>query len=827
MKNLYHIQTLLVGIFSLLLLPLASAQLADPITVQLKSSGSSYTDQFSASADYVYGIVEDVPHQFGTASISEGGSSNTLKVTFTPTIGVQGSADLIVNYYTLASPMFPVTRFYRFIVSPEIVIARNDRYVVDLNAANVGLDVLSNDSTSLGNFSLSSVSVINGGSATLNTTGDTILYTPEVDFEGETRIQYIVCDSLNNCSKCEAHILVRDPNLQDQLVFQKYLLNQEPLEIITPFAGFEDVVSPSNGTLDSVDSYSWRYVANAGYAGNDTIELGLGGLISRKYIITVYQKQVNVQAIDDKFYVRPGLSVGFNVLNNDLLDYPLVSNTNPSKGSLTNLGNGSFIYTPNSGYRGVDKFTYTACFDDTVNCETATVLVHVTDLEPENTFTYTLQTSQDLPLVIDHPIAYTDFSYIISDQPQNGSFIFYEGVQTVSLPCESVEGYHQLVYTPEPGFTGVDHFEYYYCIQPSNLCYQVEVDINVIAAPEPESCPCVVDCLWPGDADLDGRVDMSDLLAIGNKIGETGTERNYADPTAWFGQHADGWSFNGDGSRLEFLDANGDGAVTDTDIDLIDQYYYKSHDIVVRDVQQKLPYQFSLIPVQFSLDSGDVVILDVSLGNNNVPVLDLKGTKFSVNIPAPWMDSSSVQVIFHQNSWLSEGASYVSMGKVPWDGRIDAGYSKVGGNGQSGFGVIATIVFIIEDDAEGFKTGDGPIYIPVSLEGGTVMGSDGHLYDVEGEEIVLTYNPNQHQRPAYDLIVYPNPAVDQTLVHVNGKTSITDIRVVDPQGRVIQQIHGLDTKQYPLDVASLPAGLYFLQVNHTHGVLTETISVVR
>ena len=123
--------------------------------------------------------------------------------------------------------------------------------------------------------------------------------------------------------------------------------------------------------------------------------------------------------------------------------------------------------------------------------------------------------------------------------------------------------------------------------------------------------------------------------------------------------------------------------VTANDVDVIDEHYYRAHDVVVKDVQQKLAYQFSLIPVQFSLDSGDVIILDVSLGNANLPVLDLKGTKFSINFPAAWMDSSSVTVDFHQNSWLAEGTPFISLGKVPWNGRIDAGFSKADGDGSS------------------------------------------------------------------------------------------------------------------------------------------------
>lgn len=828
MKNLYHIQTLLVVIFSLLVLPLTYGQLADPIVVNIKNSGTIYTDQFAASTAHAYGIEAFDSPQLGTADIVPGTSGNTLKVIFTPSSGAVGTAEVIVSYYTLSTPIHPITKRYRFTVSNEIVTAGSDQYLVDLGGTDIPLAVLENDSASSGAISISSVSVLNTGTTTINAGGDTIFFTPAPDFEGDTWIQYIACDTNGNCSKGTVHILVRDPNLQDQLTFQKYLLNQEKLELLTPFEDFQIDIAPAHGTLDSTSTYSFVYTPDEGYVGKDTFQVGLAGLVSREYFVTVYAKAVNVQAIDDKFYVRPGLSVTFNVLNNDILDYDLTTHTNTSKGTLVQGANGVFTYTPtNPAYRGVDKFTYTTCYEDTVYCETATVFLHVTDLEPENTFTYSLQTSKDLPLTIDYPIAYSDFSYIITDAPDHGALVNYEGLQSIELPCDTIEAYNMIVYEPEAGYTGPDHFEYYYCIIPSNLCYLVSVDMNVVDAPEPESCGCIRDCVWPGDADLDGRVDMSDLLAMGHKLGETGPVRDYTEPSTWFGQNAEPWDYSGSTAGYQYLDANGDGSITASDVDVIDEHYYRAHDVVVKDVQQKLPYQFSIIPVQFSLDSGDLVILDIAFGTQNVPVLDMKGAKFSVNVPPAMMDSATVTVDFHQNSWLAEGSPAISLGKVPWTGRVDAGYAKANGNAASGFGVIGTITMIITDDIEGFKTDDDIIEIPITLNSGVAMGSDGTMYDVDGDEVTLTYKLHNNNTNAYNLIVYPNPAQDMVDIHLNGKTEIEDVTVFDPQGRVVQSYKSINQKHHQINVASLPVGIYYMQVKHAHGMMTEVLSVIR
>jgi len=827
MKNLYRIQTLLVVFLSFMTSSWTYGQLADPIHVNIKNSGSSFNDQFGGDTTYFHDIVQDVSPQFGFANITQGSSGNTLKVTFTPYAGIVGSTDLIVTYYTISAPMHPVTRWYRFHLSNEVVIAGTDNYVVDKGAVDIPLQVLENDSVTSGELSLTSVSVSNAGDAVINSTGDTILFSPSPDFEGDTWIQYIACDSSGNCGQGNVHVLVRDPAVQDQLVFKKYLLNNENLEILTPFDSFEVDIAPTYGSLESSGEFGWIYTPDPEYTGPDTFQVGLLNLVTRKYTITIYEKSTNFHARDDRFYVRPELSVTFNVLNNDFLDYPVDHFTNPTKGVLSEVSNGLYTYTPNTGYRGVDKFTYTTCFQDTI-CEIATVLIHVTDLEPDNLFTYDLQTTQDVPLTIDYPIEYTDFSYTIIEEPEHGELVYYDGLQQINLPCDTLESYNMIVYEPEPGYTGSDHFEYYYCIIPDNHCFLVKIDMDVIAPPETEDCPCIVGCVWPGDTDLDGRVDMNDLLTLGNKLGDSGPTRAYSDPETWFGQYADPWApSNESGNSVEFLDANGDGTITELDVDVISEYYFRTHDVVVRDVQQKLPYQFSIIPIQFSLDSGDLVILDIAFGNTAHPVIDMKGAKFSINMPTWMLDSSSVTVDFHQDSWLTEGSPFISLAKVPWDGRIDAGFSRANGNGATGFGVIATTTFIIEDDAEGFKTNNGIIQIPITLHSGTAMDNDGTMYDVDGDEFILTYDLHAANQKKYNLLVYPNPAQDVLDIHINGKTAINSISIIDLQGRVIRNYGDINQKHYQVDVSALPMGLYYIQVNHNEGVMSQLLSVVR
>lgn len=817
-----------VGVLCACLPVEAFAQSNLPIEVRLRNSGSSYQEQFSGSIGYAYGIQTDVDPTIGVADVTVGTEDNTLKVTFTPIQGAVGSTRLVVSYFTTLDPIHPATRTYHFYVSDELITLGDDFYVIDSGSATTFLNVLLNDIGTAAPLHVSAVTIQNGGSATINSNQDGIDFTPDSEFTGEAWIQYVVCDSTGQCDNATAVVLVRNPNQPTVVSEKKFLTNKESLSVLTPFPNFELTDLPSNGTVTQTDAYNWVYTPAASFVGRDTFTLSVPGVTSRNYFLTVLNKVVNTQVGDDKFYVRPGLTVSFNVLTNDLPTLELSSFTQPQKGTLTELSNGTFSYTPNANFKGVDKFTYTACFNDTAYCETATVLMHVTDLEPESTVSYKLQTTRDVPLVIEWPLIYTDFAYIISDAPDNGTFTKYDGLQEIPLPCTTLEGYNTLVYRPDSGFTGSDHFEYYYCVTSTNTCYKVNIDITVIDPIQEESCPCVTDCIWPGDADRDGRVDMADLLVTGFAFGQTGLPRAGDNTSFWYGQHSENWPLSSPGRELKYADADGNGRVDEADFDILDAYYNRTHDVIVKDVQQKLPYQFSMIPVQFSLDSGDVVILDISIGNAQVPVLDMQGIKFSVNIPEAMMDSSTVQVTFHENSWLGSGSANVSKGIVPWDGKIDAGFAKVSGNktSSSGHGVIATITFIIEDDLEGFKT-DGPFYsIPLSISEGQAMGSNGEMFELDPFEYTLQIPKSPSVNP-YSLALYPNPASDLLNVHVNGKTTLSTIHVYDLQGRMVMTETGLTTKQHVMHVSHLAPGLYYLEAVHANGKLVKPISVIR
>ncbi len=87
---------------------------------------------------------------------------------------------------------------------------------------------------------------------------------------------------------------------------------------------------------------------------------------------------------DNYFTVCPGFPFADNV---NINDYSLVNPTFnlliwPTNGTLDFENDGEILYVPNSTYCGTDEFKYFVCNDGTVCCDTANVIVDLTDIVP-------------------------------------------------------------------------------------------------------------------------------------------------------------------------------------------------------------------------------------------------------------------------------------------------------------------------------------------------------------------------------------------------------------------------------------------------------------
>ncbi|MDX1406998.1 MAG: Ig-like domain-containing protein, partial [Saprospiraceae bacterium] len=785
--------------------------------------------------------VGHFPHTFllqadpaiGTATMDL--NDNQLTVDFVPVMGAVGVAEFIIEYWADVFPPYPTTRAFRVYVDSSFVHAGKDYVSVEVNSLDNVIAPLTND-TAISNpllpLEITHLPIVRNGTAEIAPDGQSILFTPTTDHEGMAYITYVACDPIGSCDKTEISICVLPtgpPALSDTIYLSTS--NRAPVAVFLPAEGFEIEEAPDNGVLTVVSDDAWEYKPDQNFTGFDEFLLAKDSMYYRTVIVeVVYQEPANKFANHDRFYTRVDESVTFDVLANDVKQYPISSYTEPLYGTLTFDSAGVFTYEPDSAFEGAIAFAYTTCF--LTNCETADVIVYVGDMVPENALTYNLITQMDVPLVINYEIPLDGYAFTINALPDEGDLSLYAGTSTINVLCASVTGYDLLVYEPALGFTGTDAFEIYYCIDGGD-CHLVKVDVEVEDPGFASPCPCVDRCVWPGDVDASGQVDMADLLSLGWHIGTVGQERDYPDNTKWMGQNAEDWEVLqvSAGVDVKYADSDGNGVVEEADMQSIIDHYLKKHTLVPQITGLKADYAFELIPQSTELDSGDVAILDIAIGSSAIPVVDMHGMQFSLNLPPDLIDSSSLQVYFDHDSWLGHDAPAVDLQIQPWHGRIDAAYSRGNGVTASGHGVISTMTFIVVDDIEGIRPPGSRVPLQVGVNyAGSVNGA-GHSLGMDGLGTTLYLNLGKEDLEddiEDKLFVYPNPASGETLnVHLNGKRAIRSLELYDLTGRLLSAQDNINDKHYDLDISELHNGMYFVRVIGTDGVVGRKFEVIR
>ena len=349
------------------------------------------------------------PTSHGVVTIDE---INDL-LSYVPYTNFSGNDTLVYSVCNVDCSGFCDTSFICFNVNSinDAPIAVND-----INNTLVGTpvngNVLTNDNATDGTGMIVSL-VSNGSNGTLAFIGVTgnYVYTPNnPSFVGEDTILYSVCDLGGLCDTAIIYIEVIEHDL---------FANNPPIAntdvIVAPFDGVNPIVSnilnndfdtdnntltitqlslPTNGTVIIAANGDIEYTPLIpNFVGEDMFDYYIcdNGIPVLCDTATVFFTILSIEdpnlnhnpvAVDDAVFTYVNLSVSNTVatndsdVDNDLLTFSLLSNA--TNGTVNMNNDGSYTYTPNSGYEGPDNFTYTVCDNGTpVLCDNATVYITV------------------------------------------------------------------------------------------------------------------------------------------------------------------------------------------------------------------------------------------------------------------------------------------------------------------------------------------------------------------------------------------------------------------------------------------------------------------
>lgn len=803
--------------------PVLFGQLNDGEKFKVLLKGETYLDTIYSRfpISNVTALVENCT--FVSTSLG----NQKYKITITPLDNNVVSAKTSVQYITSNQPRW-ITWNLKYL---ESKITTKDDFVFYDDTETVTISPLNNDFTTASGLKLVGLGKVEGGNAII--ADEDVQFTPDTDSDNGYII-YAVRDSLGATANGIIYYIKNPVSIATTDTIRVTMLNTRNHLVFVPNTSFVLSNLPTNANIYNLENKVFQFQPNKGASGRDTITWS-NGLSTITYIFDVINVVQNTSSVrDDRFYTPKNTSITFDVFANDLSsNFPIINYSN----GLVRDTLGTFTYTPPVGYSGVKNFTYTVNYGQYQSV--GKIAIFVGNYNPKNDHDYRFNTLKNQSLVINYDVPVDGYTFNVLNQ----SLFGYVEVIDNTLVGEGCDNFYSkltIIYTPDNNYYGLDSFDLEYCVVNSPcVVYKTAIQIHNTASDT--LCHCKgPDCVWAGDMNGDGRVSVSDILSLGRYIGLSGHSRNNIDYPFRAGQNSADWVYEqANGINIKHIDANGDGLISEADTTAISEYYADIHTFVPEEILAIKDYPFYLIPNATEVDSGDLLVIDIAIGDSQKPVIDVFGLAFGLNIAPQMIDSASLVVSFDRNSWFATNSPTIQMAKQPKDGVVHAAFTRTNAVvddelegfrivGGSGSGVIGQIIFVVDDELEGFKSQESFVIRRISTNGI-------EMEDVLGEKFLLpdTYldiRVNIDKKtpvPTEDkLLVYPNPVTDKLLIHFNGRNEIKGYKVFDQMGSFITGNNEVNAQSTVINTASYPSGIYMVQLVTTQGTITKKVMVM-
>ncbi|AEE48987.1 hypothetical protein Halhy_1089 [Haliscomenobacter hydrossis DSM 1100] len=725
------------------------------------------------------------------------------------------------------------------------VDAYPDLYYVPSSATPVKLNVLTNDISNLGGLEIVSVSTINNGTAKITKGDPNIEFQAKAGFSGTAKLIYTVCDKVGSCDQTSVSIFVDRNDRSKPDTVKIFTLKNESAPILIPVV-YGLVEQPQSGFFNG-DLDVPVYTPNPGFKGSDylTFEDGNAKIVAQ---IEVLDHVRNKFAVDDRADVLPGKNVEVDVLQNDGFVYGAgcIDYSQPKYGQVSydSRNKGIFTYKAPTGFIGVDQFTYRSFPPGCGGvAEVATVYVYVSNYEPAYA-KFLMSTAKSTPLVIAYNVPIETYSFNIVAQAKQGKVVFYPGLVNQVISGRLLQGSNLLVYIPNLGYTGPDAFEVTLCMADSKDCKNrksIKVEVDVLDVGHPVLPSCIEDCVWAGDTNQDGIVDMNDLLPLGLHMGEVGVPRGEVSLEEWYGQHSSNWDnpyvTNYD---LKHLDTDGDSLIMDRDTLAISKFYGNTHSFVPTPIPF-YNYEIKIVSDQ-ELEPGKPFEFDLVIGDQKSPVIDLYGFTFALPYNAKLFKPQSFSIALSDDSWLGYNSPVLAMTRDDQKGLLEMAFTRTNKLAVSGYGRIGKGKGVVIDAIEGLEVPDADEEQEtiIKFPGGTGTGvsSSGQTFGIRVAPFEFKFKksnkpstpnlgrPLEQKLPSVRL--FPNPASNMVRLDLGkNDASIQRLQVFNALGQMVYNTLGDGNPYAEIGVSHWSEGMYVAKVFTNKGVYSEKFEVFK
>ena len=768
--------------------------------------------------------VNNVSH--GTASIQSNGSG-IFEITFTPAQDWTGTTHFTLVYYkSIPQPPFIDDQFTEVTVNvgDAIITPKND-FVEITSAGTYTIDPLVNDTSTAPGLHLNQIAYVQSGSASV-VDSNTVSYTTPAVAKDLDYLVYTASDIVGVHAYATVYFASEAStyNAQDTLYY--IIGNTESQIIKLPIKGYTTSSVPLAGDIsDRLGGMVWEYTSDTNGTAQDTLVFTNANGSTYTVIITINDYSSLKLVMDDEVYTPKETSITFDAFANDNINGNVILDSYSS--ALVHDSAGVFSYMPPVNFQGKKKFSYT--IDNGFGLHEAFIEINVGDQFPKWDTPYSFTTTQDKSVLIHYDVETEGYTLQVSGSPSHGYAFAYDVNTLTTVECNDIISKAYVIYTPAAGYVGVDSFDVTFCAANGNCnTYTLTVEVDDLVS---NVCKCLTkDCVWSGDANNDGRINVRDLLPVARYVGQAGPARSDIDYGMWAPQFADDWmTAQPNGSNVKFVDSNGDGTVTAEDLVAIADNYNAVHTLVPTDILAFKQFPLYLVPRQTQVSNGDLLVLDIHLGTPNKPVENLQGLAFGFNINAGFVDSASMEVHFDDASWFAGNGATMQMFYSPNDGRAEAAFGKANGFNANGYGIIGQLSFIVEEEAEGFKT-DGQAttrQIKIQTDNIEIEDPRGNRFALEPSQtnVTLLLRPSADQISDENLKVYPNPVNDQLTVFVEEQAKIEQLILYNAFGQFAGKYEGEGSSFQRLSLGSLTSGFYILSVQTDKGLVSTRLVV--
>ncbi len=361
-----------------------------------------------------YSPLSSDPADHGTVTLNSNGT-----YTYTPNPGFTGTDTFSYVVCNSGPPVQCDTAKVAITVTGPPV-ATNDTASTPMNTPLNG-NVTTNDTCRQGpcNYSPLSSDPADHGTVTLNPNG-TYTYTPNPGFTGTDTFSYVLCNSGPpvQCDTAKVAITVTGPPVATNDTASTPMntpLNGNVTTNDTCRQGpcnYSPLASDpaDHGTVTLNPNGTYTYTPNPGFTGTDTFSYVLcnsGPPVqcdTAKVAITVTGPPV---AVNDTASTSMNTPLNGNVTTNDTCrqgpcNYSPLASDPADHGTLTLNPNGTYTYTPNTGFTGTDTFSYVLCNSVTPTplCDTARVIIRIDNALPVDLLSFTAHAEADCRVLL-------------------------------------------------------------------------------------------------------------------------------------------------------------------------------------------------------------------------------------------------------------------------------------------------------------------------------------------------------------------------------------------------------------------------------------------